>query len=60
VSAEPATPGYEITRGEISKLMYALGLDPREVAELDIRGARAVATLTTGVRISVRIKESRS
>jgi hypothetical protein len=58
--SEPATPGYEITRSEVTKFLYALGLDPREVVTLHICGPRAVATLTTGAVVSVRIKESRS
>lgn len=58
--AEPATPGYEITRWEVRAFMAALGLDPREVDTLNIHKNRAIATLTTGRVIAVHIRESRS
>jgi hypothetical protein len=57
--AEPATPGYEITRFEVAQFFRALGLDPREVVRLNVVAARAVATLTTGSVVSIRITETR-
>lgn len=59
MTAEPATPNYEITRFEVSAFFRALGLDPREVDSVRIVKARAVATLTTGATIHIRIKETR-
>jgi hypothetical protein len=59
MATEPATPGYEITRFEIDQLFRALGFDPREVVRLNVVAARAVATLTTGAVVSVRITETR-
>lgn len=57
--AEPATAGYDITRYEVRRFYSALGLAPDEVRELHVQGNRAVATLTTGRIVSVRITETR-
>ncbi|HEY9410655.1 MAG TPA: hypothetical protein VIP77_13840 [Jiangellaceae bacterium] len=58
--AEPATKGYEISRFEVRQFMRALGLDPAEVESIRIVKARAVATLTTGTTVHIRITETRS
>lgn len=57
--AEPATPGYEVTRHEIRQLMRAMGLNPDEVESVRIVKARAVATLAGGATIHIRIRETR-
>jgi coenzyme F420-reducing hydrogenase beta subunit len=57
--AEPATPGYEITRAEIRQFTRSLGLDPNEVESIRIVKSRAVATLTGGATIHIRIVETR-
>lgn len=57
--AEPATPGYEVSRFEVTAFMRALGLDPREVDSVRIVKARAVATLAGGATIHIRIRETR-
>lgn len=57
--AEPATPGYEISRFEVTAFFRAMGLDPREVESVRIVQARAVATLAGGATIHIRIKETR-
>jgi coenzyme F420-reducing hydrogenase beta subunit len=57
--AEPATKGYEITRHEIRQFMRSLGLEPTEVESVRIVKSRAVATLTGGSTIHIRITESR-
>jgi coenzyme F420-reducing hydrogenase beta subunit len=57
--AEPATKGYEISRFETNQFMRALGLDPNDVESIRIVKARAVATLTTGSTIHIRITETR-
>lgn len=59
MTAEPRTPGYEVSRFEVSAFMRALGLDPREVETLRIHGNRATADLTTGRTIAVHISETR-
>jgi len=57
--AEPATDGYDVTRFEVRQFMRALGFNPDVVDTLHIHKARAVATLTTGAVIHVRITETR-
>jgi coenzyme F420-reducing hydrogenase beta subunit len=57
--AEPATPGYEITRAEVRFFTRALGLDPNQVESIRIVKARAVASLTDGSTIHIRITDTR-
>jgi hypothetical protein len=57
--AEPVTRGYEIGRFEVRQFMRSLGLEPTEVESVRIVQARAVATLTGGSTIHIRITESR-
>lgn len=57
--AEPATPGYDITRYEVRRFMSALGLDPADVDSVRIVTKRVVATLLDGSTIHIRITDTR-
>jgi hypothetical protein len=59
MTAEPATPGFDITRYEIRRFMSALGLDPADVDAFSVFRNRVIATLIDGSTIHIRIVDPR-